>query len=165
MLPKVDSINQAVPPAANYEAPVKPDAEKPVEAVSPKADEKQEAKSRRSATEAIPAREQPERRDQVEIHFALSREEREAFAAALSSQGNPAETMTEEEKRTVQKASERITKFIDDTVARNQKSREKVESAVSEWYSKMSRGEPRGPFDLIQLLRAAAMGNLDELGN
>lgn len=164
MLPKIDSINQAVPPAASYEAPVKPEAEKS-EAVSPRAEEKPEAKSRRTATEAIPAREQREARDQVEIQFVLSREEREAFAAALSSQGNPAETMTEEEKQTVKKASERISKFIDDTAARNQKSREKVESAVSEWYSKMSRGEPRGPLDLIQLLRAAAMGNLEELGN
>lgn len=161
MLPRIDSITQGVSAAAGYEAPARQETEKPVQTTPTRTETEPERKMRQKATETFPAREQ---RDQVDIHFTLSREEREAFAAALSNRKNPDGEMTEEEKQTVQKASERITKFIDATIARNQQSREKVEKAVSEWYSKLSRDEPSGPFDLIQLLREAAMGNLDEAG-
>lgn len=98
--------------------------------------------------------------DRVEINFSLSREERDAFVTAFSSKQDPA-VMSEEEKATLRKASERISSFIDDAIARNTDNRERVEKAMKEWYSRITHGE--SPADLVDLLRKAAMGNLDGL--
>lgn len=102
------------------------------------------------------------RTDQTELGFTLSADEREAFIDAFVDRKSPAE-MSPEEKDTIQKASERITNFVDETIARNNGKREQVEKAVGEWYSRISRGELDSSTDLINLLRLAATGDLDKL--
>lgn len=99
--------------------------------------------------------------DQVELNFSLTRDEKEAFVNAFSKKQDPA-TMTEEEQETLKKAAERISKFVEETIARNTSKRERVEKAVAEWYDKLSQGETEGerPTDLLSLLRKAAMGTL-----
>lgn len=104
------------------------------------------------------------RKDQAEINFQLTMEERDAFLSAFTSKQDPS-SMTPEEREALQKASERISKYIDETVARNGDNRERVEKALREWYSHLTKGETDGPLDLLNLLRQAAMGNLDEFGS
>lgn len=101
--------------------------------------------------------------DQVELNFSLSHEERDAFISVFSGKQAPA-TMTEEEKDTLQKASERISKYVEEAIAKNKERREHIELAVSEWYARISKGDRQEPMAFINLLRAAAMGDLDELG-
>lgn len=103
------------------------------------------------------------KQDQVELNFSLSHEERDAFISVFSSKQAPA-TMTEAEKETLQKASERISKYVEEAIAKNKEKRERVELAVSEWYARISKGDRQEPMAFINLLRAAAMGDLDELG-
>ena len=168
MLPTIDTytlgIGGGVPPHPEPERPVRrPEEETPVSAVERKTEAGEQtgpAKAAKRETEVIPARREDQ--DRVELNFHLTREEREAFATAFSSKQNP-ETMSPDEQETLKKASERISKYIEEAVTRNSDSRERVEKAVGEWYSRLTRGE-QSPFDLINLLRQAAMGNLDEFG-
>ncbi len=102
------------------------------------------------------------KQDQVELNFSLSLEERDAFISAFSNKQDPA-TMTKEERDTLESAAERITKFVEETVAKNSERRERVEKAVSEWYSRITKRELEGPFDLVDLLRKAASGQLDKM--
>lgn len=102
-------------------------------------------------------------KDRVEINLALTREERDAFVSAFNNKQEPLE-MTEEEKEALRNASERISKFIDEAIARNSDNRERVEKAVGEWYHMITKGEHQRPTELITLLRQAAMGNLGAIG-
>lgn len=170
MLPTIDTINPGV---GGGVPPRRPEAEKAVEAyktpsvrenpeegrISRIADSREQVQALKSKNEST-----DRGMDRVEINLQLSREERDAFQAALASKQDP-DSMSSDERETLKKASERITKFIEDTVARNADNRERVEKAVSEWYSRLSKGERDGPIDLINLLRQAAMGNLDDLDN
>lgn len=168
MLPTIDTTNPGV---GSVTPQPRPEAERVAEVYrTSRAEERPEARkgariddrgdsyqASRAKTEAVGAS-----ADQVEINFQLTMEERDAFLAAFSSKQDPA-TMSPEEKETLQKASERISKYIEEAISRNRDNRERVEKAVGEWYSRMSRGERDGPADLVQLLRQAAMGNLDDM--
>lgn len=103
-----------------------------------------------------------QKNDQVELNFSLTREERDAFINAFAEKQDPA-TMTEEEKENLQSAAERIAKYVEETISKNGERRERVEKAVGEWYSRISKRELEGNFDLIDLLRKAATGQLDTL--
>ena len=98
--------------------------------------------------------------DSVEISFYLSREERAVFAEAFANGKNPAD-MTEKEKSVLQQASERISKYIDEAIAKNSENRDRTEKAVREWYSGIVKGDDKKPVDMLQILRRAAIGQLD----
>lgn|GEM_PF-2844319 len=100
--------------------------------------------------------------DLIELNFSLTREERDAFIQAFSDKQDPA-TMTQEEKDNLQSASERIAKYVEETIAKNTERRERVEKAVGEWYSRISKRELEGQFDLLELLEKAASGQIDTL--
>lgn len=152
MLPNIDYANGV----AGGGAPVKrPETEKPTqETYAEKIALKSQAKKSETGIRQV--------KDQVEINFSLTREEREAFTTAFSSKQDPAK-MSEEENTTLKAASERISKFIDEAISRNSDNRERIEKVMGEWYSRMTQGK-QGPVDLVNLLRQAAMGNLDDLG-
>ena len=104
--------------------------------------------------------------DQAHLDFALSQEEKLAFSRYLEDKDNGEnveETLPEDSQNVMKTAAERITKAIDETIARNTESRERVEKAVSEWYNSLSRGESDGerPRNFIEILRAVAMGKFD----
>lgn len=158
MLPNIDQIsNQNV---ANPVQPRRQESEKALEAYRAS----QEEKARAKAVEPAPDRQATPERDQVEISLSLTREEREAFRTALESRQNGSK-MTEQEKSTLEQASEKISGFIESVVSRNTDNRERVEKAVNAWYSRITKGEHQGPVDLINLLRQAAMGTLDDIAN
>ena len=170
MLPTIDTTLTS--PGVGGGAPVRhPETEKAIEAYKTKAPVEPKLKTEETAPREDTYQSSAERsktdivgrKDQVEINFQLTMEERDAFLAAFKSKQDPA-TMTPEERDTLQKASERISKFVDEAIARNADNRERVEKAVGEWYSRLTKGETEGPLDLVNLLRQAAMGNLDEFG-
>lgn len=168
MLPNIDTIN---PGASGVVPPKRPEVDKAMEAyrTASSSDQPEEIAAKR----ALAAREQtgpskskteimPAQQDRADLKFRLSAEERDAFQAAFDAKQDPA-TMSPEERETLKKASERISKFIEEAAAKSADNRERVEKAVSEWYSRLSKGEREGPIDLINLLRQAAMGKLDDL--
>lgn len=158
MLPNIEFYNQA----ANGAVQVRnPEPEKAIETAKAAAEKGNEAAA--ANAQSAKTADNREKRDQAEINFSVSREERDAFMAVFSEKQDPA-AMSPEERETLRKASERITKFVEEAIARNASNRERVEKAVGEWYSRMTNGEHRGPTDLVDLLRQAAMGNLDGLG-
>lgn len=169
MLPTIDHMSPGR--AASGSAVLRrADVEKALEAYKTNQPDNPRTGEKAKKAEALPeARKSPADakvpagQDQAEINFTLSREEREAFVSAFNSRQDPA-AMSDSEKETLRKASERISKFIDDAISRNSDNREKVEKAVGEWYAKMTKGEQQGPTELITLLRQAALGNLDNLG-
>lgn len=100
-------------------------------------------------------------RDEAQFGFRATPEERDALVAAFSG-GGDAKSLTKEEKDKLKSASGRITRLIEEAVAKSADSRERTEKALSEWYSRLSQGEtPRA--DLLKLLRQAAMGEFDEI--
>jgi len=164
MLPKIDVITLG---ASDPQAP-RPESERAVDAYKKNGTEiiartdfiekrLEAAKEAETAKSGALAR---DRKDKVELNLTLSREEREAFATAFSGH---AKEMTPEEKSVLEQAAERLSAFIEEAITKNADNRERVEKAVSEWYSRLSRGEPRTSDDLIRLLRQAAMGDLDDL--
>lgn len=102
-------------------------------------------------------------KDAAELIFTLTPEEQQAFRRYVSSreEGNDATVLDQNDYELVEKAAERIAKAMEETIAMNQQSREKVDKAVSEWYSLLSKGESKSPFELVNLLRAVAMGKYD----
>jgi hypothetical protein len=161
MLPILDSLN----PGAGGVIPPRPEHDRVADAyrtserkteVRVREDDQYQSRSR--STDVLPAK--PDGRDQVELNFHLTLEERDAFQAAFGSKQNP-DVMSPEEKETLQKAAERISSYIDEAIARNSDNRERVEKAVGEWYSRLTKGESK-PMDLINLLRQAAMRTLDD---
>lgn len=158
MLPNIDQVNSQN--AISAALPRRHENEKGTEVY--KAAQAAENARAKAAAEPAPARPIEQERDQVEISLSLTREERDAFRAALSSKQNGLE-MTKEEKSTLKEAAEKISGFIESVVAKNADNRERVEKAVGEWYAQLSKGEPQGPADLINLLRQAAMGTLDDM--
>lgn len=160
MFSTIDTVNFGIPPdgqrqqppAAPAENQPKPEAAAP--GVKRQATRVMDRQAADTATSASARREAE--KDQAELNLALSREEREAFAATLGKNGAKA---SEEERATAQKAAERITKHLDETLARKAENREKVEKAVSEWYAKMTKGEHRSPTELVDLLHRAAKGD------
>ncbi len=127
------------------------------EAVAVAADVEKKAAERaekKSATEV---------RDRVEFNLQLTREERDAFAVAFAAEEEERAELTAEEREVVRKASERIVKYLDESIARSKENREKMEKAVGEWYSRLSKGESWGGTDLLQLFRRAAAGEFDDL--
>lgn len=181
MLPSIDTSNQnlAILPAGGSAASRKVDSEHSAKVINPRAvetykssksgveesslevaennnNEKRAEKARAAKATEVRAR---STQDQVEINLALSPEERDVFSTALTSE----ETLSPEEKATLKKASERLTKFINDAVSKNGERRDRVEKAMTEWYSRISKNELKGPSDLIQLLHSAASGGLDEM--
>lgn len=159
MLPNIDYVSQAAGSGQNLSPRV--ETEKAIEAyktppAEPTVEQRDEfVQAEKSGTRILQSK------DKADINFTLSREERDAFIAAFSSKQDSA-SMTNGEKETLKKASERISKFIDEAITRNSDNREKVEKAVGEWYSRITKGE-QGPMDLIELMRKAAMGTLDNL--
>lgn len=97
--------------------------------------------------------------DQAEIKLQLTREEREVFLNAISGRESPSE-MSEEEQELLQKTSERIEKLIEEANARDTQTKERVDKAVKEWYTRLSNGK-QPPGDLLTLIRQAAAGVLD----
>lgn len=99
-------------------------------------------------------------RDQAEINFQLTRDERDVFLNAMSGREDPQE-MTEDEQNTLQKVSERLEKLIEEATAKETERVERLERAVKEWYSRLSNGKHKAPADLIRLISQAAMGVVD----
>lgn len=98
--------------------------------------------------------------DQAEINFQLTREERAVFLNAMSGREDPSE-MTEEEQGTLQRASERIEKFIEEASTRRTDRSDRLEKAIKEWYTRLSNGKHKAPSDLVRLIQQAAAGNVD----
>lgn len=97
--------------------------------------------------------------DTAELGFLLTREEREVFVNAISGRESP-EEMSDEEQELLQKTSERIDKLIEDAMSRTTENRERIDSAVKEWYSRLSNGKLEAGEDLLFLIRKAARGEL-----
>ena len=107
-----------------------------------------------------PKSEVPPGSDRVELNFSLSQGEKAAFSRLFSSRGEPGLSKTDLDL--AQKAAERITKTFDEAVAtKDVKTRERVEKAVSEWYSVLASGERASPFEFLDILRQVSMGNFD----
>lgn len=163
MLPNIDTALQNGMPVESYGRGG--ENQRPTSVRYKAADATKPAEGGSSSATAVVAEkkrsESDNRTDQVTINLSLSPEEKDAFGKAFSDKGNLS-TMSEEEKQALKEASERIGKFIDDTVSKNQDKREKVEKAVREWYSRITKGKETGPTEFISLLRAAAMGTLEE---
>lgn len=107
-----------------------------------------EAKSRVQATQ------RPQ--DKAEINFQLTREEREVFVNALSGKEDPSE-MSEREQTVLQKTAERIEKILDEARTFDTESRERLDKAVKEWYTRLSNGKHEAPADLLSLIRKASV--------
>lgn len=101
----------------------------------------------------------PAGQDQAELKMQLTREEREVFLNAISGRESTSE-MSEEEQRLLQKTTERIEKMLEEADARDAQTRERVDKAVKEWYTRLSNGK-QPPGDLLTLIRQAAAGTLD----
>lgn len=184
MLPSIDTTNQnlAILPAGGNAPSRKVDFEHSAKVINPRAAdiykssksgaeetslevaenniiEKRAEKARNAKATEVKTR---STQDQVEINFTLSPEERDVFNAALTSEETPP-PLSPEEKATLKKASERLSKFIEGAVSKNGERRDRVEKAMTEWYSRISKNELKGPSDLIQLLHSAASGGLDKM--
>lgn len=97
--------------------------------------------------------------DSAELGFHLTREEREVFVNAISGKESP-EEMSEEERQLLQKTSERIDQLIEAAMSRTTENRERIDSAVKEWYARLSKGKLEAGEDLLTLIRKAARGEL-----
>ncbi|MDR2390291.1 MAG: hypothetical protein LBE84_01230, partial [Planctomycetota bacterium] len=86
----------------------------------------------------------------------------DVLIAAFSGEKTALRDLSESEKDTLKRVSERISKFIDQTLARNNSKRERVEETLEKWFSRLTMGERQGPFDLINLFHAAAMGTISD---
>lgn len=101
----------------------------------------------------------PAARDQAEINFQMTREERDVFLGAMSGRERVSD-MTENEQRLMEKAAERLERLIETAEAKDAAGRERVDKAVKEWYLRLSNGK-QPPSDLLTLIRDAAAGKLD----
>ncbi len=100
-------------------------------------------------------------KDEAEINFQLTREERDVFINAMS--GNePVKDMSEEEQQMLQKTAERIEKILEAVDTRTTEGRQRADAAIKEWYSRLANGKYKAPSDLVRLIQAAALG-VDDL--
>ena len=99
--------------------------------------------------------------DEVRLALSLSPEERRVMLSVFD-EGEDAGSLSKEERETLRDAAERISKYLDEAMARSRNDRERVEKAFGEWFSRLTKGERQGPLDLINLLRQAAMGTLGD---
>ncbi len=99
-------------------------------------------------------------RDEADINFQLTREERDVFINAIS--GNESvQEMSEEEQKLLQKTAERIEKILAAVDTRTEEGRERADMAIKEWYSRLANGKFKAPTDLLRLIQAAALGQED----
>ncbi len=164
MLPEVGNVGAANESAANV-TQQRPPSETDVleKAKARKLAEANQAKDSYNAAKSATARSN-NAKDQVDLHFSMTQEEKVAFSRYLATREEDGSSvfLTDEDRDLMQKAAERIVNAIDETIAKNHESRQRVEKAVSEWYSQLAKGESRDSFGFIQLLRDAAMGKFDE---
>ncbi|MDR1520941.1 MAG: hypothetical protein LBU23_12495 [Planctomycetota bacterium] len=124
--------------------------------------EKEVAASDKAAAEVQPAKAKLDwPKDEVQLALSLNQEEKDVLTSVFA-EGQETESLSETEKETLQDVSQRISQFIDQTLARHNSSREQVDQALDEWFSRLTRGERQGPFDLINLFHAAATGSIDK---
>lgn len=178
MYPNIDTPNLNVPAGGGWQgAPKTPEykTDAPVAPETPRVKsekgttrvaEKTAPAEKAAASGAVSGRKKPGEataipQDQATFNMSVTREERDALVAALSG-GDEAKSLSQEEKETARAAADRISKHLDDAMAKNAESRAKVEKAVTEWYAKLSRGEQRSATELIDLLHKAAAGLLDQ---
>lgn len=171
MLPNIDAGTTAVG-VGTQPQPWRADQEKAVEAYqTPKLRNAYEESSGARAAETVRERQKPEpasatqilRRklgqDVAEMGFLLTREEREVFVNAASGREKP-EEMTGEEQDLLQKTSERLEKLLDEAMSRQSENRERIDTAVKEWYLRLSNGKREAGEDLLHFIRKAARGEL-----
>lgn len=108
------------------------------------------------------------KQDQVELQFALTRDEKAAFSRYSASreegEDNKSAFVSDEDRKRMQEAAERIATAMEEQIAKNNQSRQRVEKAVTEWYSILSgddRDAKTNPLAFIGILRDAAMGKFD----
>ena len=151
-----DVVKAAMQPAAHLEAAVRKPRETARTAAAATAVERPQP----PAKDGQAARERP--RDQAEMAFSLTAEERDALVKTVAAaRRDESAELSPQEQETLRQTAERIAKAVDETIAKNNDKRQFVEKAVSEWYTKLSNGEAVEPFELIKLLRDAAVGKLD----
>jgi hypothetical protein len=120
------------------------------------------AASDKAAAETQPAKAKLDwPKDEAQLALSLNQVEKDVLTSVFA-EGRETESLSEEEKETLQNVSQRISQFIDQALARHNSSREQVDQALGEWFSRLTKGEHQGPFDLINLFHAAAMDNLDK---
>lgn len=99
-------------------------------------------------------------RDEADINFQLTREERDVFINAISG-AESVKDMSEEEQKTLQKTAERIEKILEAVDTRTEEGRQRADLAIKEWYSRLANGKFKAPSDLLRLIQAAALGQED----
>lgn len=99
-------------------------------------------------------------KDQAEINFQVTREERDALVNYVSGKED-VKDMTEDEQETLQKVSERIQKMIENAEAKSTERGERLDKAVKEWYNRLTNGKDKAPINLTRLITLAAMGITD----
>lgn len=169
MLPNIDPTTPSVAVGAGAQTR-RPEMEKVAEAYNTNQAKDsisyEEGGVKRSSTDVMKRLATPEARnrvaanqrpqDKAEINFQLTREEREVFVNAISGTEDPSE-MSEREQSVLQKAAERIEKMLDDAQAYDTESRERLDKAVKEWYTRLSNGKHQAPSDLLSLIRKASV--------
>lgn len=184
MLPNIDPVTSAAAVGATTPSTRRPDMEKALEAYksapAARVDEKRvgkeagrvgsETKEARAPdaverTSQVKARERTTdvvRRidDQADIAFQMTREEREVFLGYISGE-EEIDQLTDQEKITLERVTERIEKLIEEADARSTKGRGRITLAMKEWYSRLANGK-QAPENLIDLIQRAAQGMMDD---
>lgn len=96
-------------------------------------------------------------KDEAKINFQMTRDERAVFLNYANGEEDVSE-MSQEERDTLQKVSERLETLIENAQTRNTERTEKLEKAIKEWYYRLSNGKATPPTDLLSLIRQAAAG-------
>lgn len=98
--------------------------------------------------------------DQADIAFQMTREERDVFLGYTSGE-EELDQLTDQEKITLERVTERIEKLIEQADARSTKGRGRINLAMKEWYSRLANGR-QAPENLIDLIQRAAQGMMDD---
>ncbi|MDR3211873.1 MAG: hypothetical protein LBU79_08155 [Planctomycetota bacterium] len=101
--------------------------------------------------------------DQVELRYTLSTEESEAFSRYFANRDESGKSAlpSPEDQEVIQKAAERISHALDGVINKNLQSQERLDRAISQWYSDIASGSVERPTHLIGLLGQLAMGKFD----
>lgn len=184
MLPNIDPVTNAAAVGAVTPSTRRPDTEKALEAYTSgskaRVDEKRvrreagrvgketkearapdavertgQVRSRDTATDIV-------RRidDQADIAFQMTREEREVFLGYVSGE-EELDQLTDQEKITLERVTERVEKLIEQADARSTKGRDRINVAMKEWYSRLANGK-QAPENLIALIQRASQGMMDD---
>lgn len=145
------------------------------ERVKPETGRLQEAAKAYTERQRVPGAQKTEqadpqaKQDQVELQFALTREEKAAFSRYLASrdegEDDTSAFISDEDRERMQEAAERIANAMEEQIAKNNQSKQRIDRAVSEWYSVLSgddREAKTNPLAFIGFLRDAAMGKFDD---